>query len=155
MSNSAFEFGQKIAAATKSAAGLGSVGHAVGNTIGGLFKSPARAGQEAMMAARTELRTPASSPHYPYAPLPVPQGKLRNPNYDKQLSAELAAGKARGEKHDTTWFGAQQHIPQYIPRRDALQQVGQNAARAQALDQAAAVGGGAAVAGSAAGSGGK
>lgn len=124
----AFEFGQslgeKMAAGPKGAMGM----------LSGLMQTPGQVGQKAMLAARRELK-----PLSPYAPT----RSLSNPNPSGNYNKTFDSLRRSGVDHDTAAFHANNAGAAYVPRRDALQYVGQDAARAQLMRQGKALGAGA------------
>jgi hypothetical protein len=115
-----------------------------GKMLGGLMQTPAQAGQKAMMAARRGANG-LSRP---------PAGMLPTPDYSgkyNRMLGQLNDPHIGGSSRDDLAVWAQNHadamVPKYTPRRDALSEVGQTAARRQGLTQAGVLGGAAGVAG--------
>jgi hypothetical protein len=115
----------------KSAAGISKF-------INGLMKTPAQAGQSAMMSARKGANG-LSRP---------PAGMLPTPDYSgkyNRMLGNLRDPHIGGSSRDDLAVWAQNHadamVPKYTPRRPALAEVGQTAARNQGLTQAGVLGG--------------
>jgi hypothetical protein len=113
-----------------------------GKMLFSLTQTPAQAGQKAMMAARRGANG-LSRPPAGMLPTPDYAGK-----YNRTLG-HLSDPHIGGSSRDDLAVWAQNHadamVPKYTPRRDALSEVGQTAARRQGLTQAGVLGGAAGI----------
>jgi hypothetical protein len=137
----AFNFGAKLAALTqpedgvKSAADPRAVKQMATSLVTGLTRTPAQAGQKAMMAARSNLKIKPGAT-YSGTDFPIRADKskfLMNPN-----QSMISRGDVAGLPGKSTHYATK---PDILPRRDALSSVGNTAARNQALTQAGVLGG--------------
>jgi hypothetical protein len=115
----------------------------MGKMVGSFMQTPNQAAQKAMLAARREFKPSAGGN--------APPKTLLNPSQTASYNRTFNALKRQGVDQDTAAFHASQAGQLHIPRRDALQAVGQDAVRAQLMHQGKTLGvgalGGAGVAG--------
>lgn len=128
----AFNFGAKLAALTqpedgvKSAANPNAIKQMATSLVTSLTRTPAQAGQKAMMAARGDLR------HGAHRVGDTVMAWNPNPKW-VQTPGWAADGRKMTYGHLSG--------PDFVPRRDALSSVGATAARNQGLTQAGVLGG--------------
>jgi hypothetical protein len=133
----AFNFGAKLAALTQPEASvkLAANPSAIKQMVTSLTRTPAQAGQKAMLAARSNLKIKPGAT-YSGTDFPIRADKskfLMNPN-----QSMLSRGDVAGLPGKSTHYATK---PDILPRRDALSSVGNTAARNQALTQAGVLGG--------------
>jgi len=144
--NSAREFGEKLAAtpggmfgkALKTVSG-------VGNAAKSLARSPQAAGREAMLAARRNLKPStwngATSPDHAWAL--GQQRLLSNPGYTNQINRVHSELRNVGVDHNMAARMADETVPRFIPRREALLSAGSQAANKHIARQMGVYGAGA------------
>lgn len=102
-----------------------------GAAVKSFFRTPSQAGRQAMAQARPQLKIQPSAT-YPYTDIRInaeaAKGMAWNPNQKTRALGWAASGLPGKPTHYSTG-------PAIVPRRDALQAVGANAANAQARNQ--------------------